>query len=187
MQNRCVVKYGFSLSIRIWSSDTPDSVPGEISSLAQVVLVPRVSHSTDLRGNMQNEGRRTVSCSRSRLLVKVLPLREGVLHRRRRAACLEAFGPSRQGNQARGVHHVIDVHAHDSSMASIWQAFTFTWLAASVALRPEAKSPSTRMKRVAPIMLGCIKNPFGTLILDEAFDDCDFEPRSKSQALQLSA
>ena len=53
----------------VWSSGTPESVSGETSLLTQVVLDPRVSHSADLPGHMQDEGRRTVSCSRSRRLM----------------------------------------------------------------------------------------------------------------------
>ena len=52
----------------LWSSGTPESVSGETALLAQVGLIPRVSHSADLRGNTQDEGRRTVSLSRGRLL-----------------------------------------------------------------------------------------------------------------------
>ena len=57
--------------LSVWSTGTPESVSGETSLLAQVVVVPRVSHSADLRGNMQDGGRRTVACSRSRLLTSI--------------------------------------------------------------------------------------------------------------------
>ena len=49
----------------IWSSGTPETVSGETSLLTQVVLDSRVSHRADLRGHMQDEGRRIVSSSRS--------------------------------------------------------------------------------------------------------------------------
>ena len=102
--------------LKVWSSGTPESVSGETALLAQVGLMPRVSHSADLRGNTQDEGRRTVSFSRGRLLTSVHSAVE----------CFRGEVPpawrkhldfTRAASAA--THHLVDLKTHSSRMASV--------------------------------------------------------------------
>ena len=54
---------------KLWKVGTPEALSGADVFLAQVVVIPRNTDQADVRGNLQDEGRRTVASTRGRKLL----------------------------------------------------------------------------------------------------------------------
>ena len=60
--------YGLELEFdyrKVWKVLTPDSCSGRDVLMQQLLIIPRIMEAQDLRGNLKDEGRRNVSCSRN--------------------------------------------------------------------------------------------------------------------------
>ena len=65
-------RYGIENNLdiwKLWRVGTPEALSGADVMLAQVVVIPRNTDTADVRGNLKDEGRRTVAATRGRKLL----------------------------------------------------------------------------------------------------------------------
>ena len=97
----------------VWTTGTPEAVSGETVLLAQVAHFPRIADCADLRGNLKDEGRKTVSASRGRIFT--------TLH-----SCAECF-ESRPLPPIWEAHKVCVGNKEDRRVQQIWCQEDAVW------------------------------------------------------------